>query len=719
MAGDLIFREKRLHIRDIVDIDELTALFQSYSDITGMVTALLDLEGNVLIATNWQDSCTWFHRVNEVTSKRCNESDTALAGMLAEGAQYNVYQCRNGLVDIATPVIIDGHHMANFFTGQFFYQKPDLNYFSRQAEDMGFNKDAYLEAIDRVPVYDEETIQQHMAFLVRLAEIVGRMGLANLRTMQANEALEKHKADLQRQVDKRTIELKASLEAAEAANQAKTKFLTNMSHELRTPLNAVIGFSEILETKEQDNKKKGYLKSINLAGKGLLSLINSVLDLSRIESGKMPVQIQPMSLPLLLEEMTYIFTRQAAEKDLELVIDTQPLVPASIRFDETKLRQIIINLVNNAIKFTDRGHVTIRIAASQVNQTRHTFTLGLAIEDTGKGISESDQQRIFRAFEQSEHQQISDYGGTGIGLSLSHQLVELLGGELVLHSVPGKGSTFRCRFPEVEYIPEPKTSERALITPQDALNFSPATILIVDDNEINRDVLRTHLSEWNFTVYEAENGAQAIEMVKSVRFDLIFMDMKMPVMDGYEATRRLKSNPETRHIPVVAATASALVQQEKVIRELTDGYLSKPISRIKLVEELQRFIPLAAQGRQPLRALVVDDDQVNQYILSELLSDYEHLSVTVAGSGAEAVNRACCADERPDLIFIDYKMPDMDGITATQKIRDWEAEHGMAPVRIYAVSAFTPTDIEKMDRHSIFNGYLKKPIDSEEIDGLF
>lgn len=719
MAGDLIFREKRLHIRDIVDIDELTALFQSYSDITGMVTALLDLEGNVLIATNWQDSCTRFHRVNEVTSKRCNESDTALAGMLAEGAQYNVYQCRNGLVDIATPVIIDGHHMANFFTGQFFYQKPDLNYFSRQAEDMGFNKDAYLEAIDRVPVYDEETIQQHMAFLVRLAEIVGRMGLANLRTMQANEALEKHKADLQRQVDKRTIELKVSLEAAEAANQAKTKFLTNMSHELRTPLNAVIGFSEILETKEQDNKKKGYLKSINLAGKGLLSLINSVLDLSRIESGKMPVQIQPMSLPLLLEEMTYIFTRQAAEKDLELVIDTQPLVPASIRFDETKLRQIIINLVNNAIKFTDRGHVTIRIAASQVNQTRYTFTLGLAIEDTGKGISESDQQRIFRAFEQSEHQQISDYGGTGIGLSLSHQLVELLGGELVLHSVPGKGSTFRCRFPEVEYIPEPKTSERALITPQDALNFSPATILIVDDNEINRDVLRTHLSEWHFTVYEAENGAQAIEMVKSVRFDLIFMDMKMPVMDGYEATRRLKSNPETRHIPVVAATASALVQQEKVIRELTDGYLSKPISRIKLVEELQRFNPLAAQGRQPQRALVVDDDQVNQYILSELLSDYEHLSVTVAGSGAEAVNRACCTDERPDLIFIDYKMPDMDGITATQKIRDWEAEHGMAPARIYAVSAFTPTDIEKMDRHSIFNGYLKKPIDSEEIDGLF
>ena len=719
MAGDLIFREKRLHIRDIVDIDELTALFQSYSDITGMVTALLDLEGNVLIATNWQDSCTRFHRVNEVTSKRCNESDTALAGMLAEGAQYNVYQCKNGLVDIATPVIIDGHHMANFFTGQFFYQKPDLNYFSRQAEDMGFSKDDYLEAIDRVPVYDEETIQQHMAFLVRLAEIVGRMGLANLRTMQANEALEKHKADLQRQVDKRTIELKASLEAAEAANQAKTKFLTNMSHELRTPLNAVIGFSEILETKEQDSKKKGYLKSINLAGKGLLSLINSVLDLSRIESGKMPVQIQPMSLPLLLEEMTYIFTRQAAEKDLELVTDTQPLVPASIRFDETKLRQIIINLVSNAIKFTDRGHVAVRVKAAHLDPDRHTFNLELAIEDTGKGISESDQQRIFHAFEQAEHQKISDYGGTGIGLSISHQLVELLGGELVLHSVPGQGSTFRCRFPEVEYVPEPKTNGRALITPPDALNFSPATILIVDDNEINRDVLRTHLSEWNLTVYEAENGARAIQLVNSVRFDLIFMDMKMPVMDGYEATRRLKSNPETRHIPVVAATASALVQQEKVIRELTDGYLSKPISRIKLVEELQRFIPLAAQGRQPQRALVVDDDQVNQYILSELLSDYEHLRVTVAGSGAEAVNRACCADERPDLIFIDYKMPDMDGITATQKIRDWEAEHGMAPARIYAVSAFTPTDIEKMDRHSIFNGYLKKPIDSEEIDGLF
>jgi len=169
MSAAIIASDKNtLHITDIIDIDELRELFDAYSTITGMVTALLDLEGRVLIATNWQDSCTKFHRMGETTSKRCLESDTALAGSIGQGQHYTDYRCRNGLVDVATPVIIEGMHLANFFTGQFFYQTPDLEYFERQAQEAGFDKDAYLDAIKRVPVYDRDTIRQHMAFLVRL-----------------------------------------------------------------------------------------------------------------------------------------------------------------------------------------------------------------------------------------------------------------------------------------------------------------------------------------------------------------------------------------------------------------------------------------------------------------------------------------------------------------------------------------------------------------------
>ena len=214
--------------------------------------------------------------------------------------------------------MIDGRHMANFFTGQFFFEKPDLDYFTKQAEEAGFEKEAYLEAINRVPVYDEGTIKSHMAFLMRIAEMVGKAGAANLRAIEANKELEQHREHLQALVDERTAKLKKSLAAAEAANQAKSKFLTNMSHELRTPLNAVLGFSEILSTKEQNPSNKRYLQSINLAGKGLLHLINSVLDMAKIETGKMPVQATPMSLAMLADEVGIVFGKLAAEKDLDL-----------------------------------------------------------------------------------------------------------------------------------------------------------------------------------------------------------------------------------------------------------------------------------------------------------------------------------------------------------------------------------------------------------------
>ena len=722
MSSNVIASDKtKMHITDIIDIDELKALFESYSDITGMVTALLDLEGNVLIATNWQDSCTQFHRVNGATSKRCHESDTALAGALEKGEKYTAYRCRNGLVDVATPVIIDGMHLANFFTGQFFYQKPDLAYFANQADQVGFDKEAYLAAIQKVPVYDQQTIQEHMAFLVRIAEMVGKMGAVNLKVRAANKELESHKQNLQALVEERTSQLNTSLEEAKAANLAKTTFLTNMSHELRTPLHAVLGFSEILEGKEIDPQKKRYLKSINVAGSGLLSLINSILDLSKIESGKMPVQCKPMSLRSLLVEVRTIFDRQAEEKDLALNINVDNDMPDVIFFDDAKLRQILINLVGNAIKFTEQGEIEIRVGFNNTSEKYELSTLFVSVKDTGIGISDENQMRIFDVFEQAKGQNISDYGGTGLGLALTRQLTELMNGKLTLESTVGKGSIFVCQFPKVEVLPDSSLSKE---TENDGkLNktvFADAVILVVDDNPMNRDLMATYLNEWNFHVILAENGMQAIEQAKLHLPNIIFMDMKMPVMNGYDATMQIKSDERTRHIPIVAATASALAEDEIRIRKITDDYLRKPIKKKDLIKSLKLFIPETSKTSslsETNRILVVDDNEMNCVLLSDILEDYENIEVSVAYSGDEAV-AAACSDQRPDVIFMDYQMPGINGLEATQKIRLWESNHKKKASRIYALTAMNDEEMRKMDSDNLFDGILGKPFDSEDIDRL-
>lgn len=720
--NNIIIRDKGgPHINEIIDIEELTELFQSYSDITGMVTALLDLEGEILIATNWQDSCTQFHRESDVTRKRCHESDTSLAGSLSKGDKYNVYRCRNGLVDVATPVIVNGRHMANFFTGQFFIEKPDVEYFLRQAEEAGFEEEAYLEAIAKVPVYDEATIKSHMAFLVRIAEMIGASGAANLRVLEANKELENHRNQLQSLVDERTAKLNESLRLAEAANLAKSKFLSNMSHELRTPLNAVLGYSEILRAKEKDADKKQYLESIHLAGKGLLNLINSVLDLSKIEAGKMPVQKQPMSMQSLLHEIGIIFKRQAAEKDLDLTLDVSSEVPGVISFDETKLRQILMNLVGNALKFTDNGYIKVHCQAFSNDKNDALTTIILSVSDTGKGISSADQPLVLKAFEQATGQKLGDYGGTGLGLALTKQLVDLLGGDLTLESTLGRGSTFQCRFDGVEVLSElgHKGDLKRERRPG-SIQFSPATILVVDDHQMNRDLLVTYLDEWRFKVLLADNGERAIALAQQHGPDLIFMDMKMPVMDGYEATQRLKSNADTKNIPVVAATASALMVEKKKILEVTDGYLSKPITYTELVDCLVQFIPQESKKPNfinPTKILIVDDDDVNRFILSSVLEDWENTDIDIACTGREAVD-ACCQAERPEIVFMDCEMPGMDGIEAARKIRDWELKNCISSASIYLVTAHTIDEMKERGCDTLFNGYLNKPFEVEDVAAL-
>ncbi|MGM0433338.1 MAG: ATP-binding protein [Pseudomonadota bacterium] len=372
---------------------------------------------------------------------------------------------------------------------------------------------------------------------------------------------------------------------AEEANRAKSEFLANMSHEIRTPMNAVIGYTELLERTITDERQRGYLESIKAGSRSLLTLINDILDLSRVEAGKMRLEYGPLDLSRLLEDVRHIFTIRAREKGLELVFEMDENMPPVMVLDETRLRQVLFNLVGNAIKFTDHGEVRVRVAWKDSEAPE----LCIEVVDTGIGIPEEQQERIFEAFEQQVGQSSRRYGGTGLGLAISRKLVEMMNGELSVRSQPGEGTTFCVHLRDVETaLAAPDVNDETVAV---RYRFSCSRVLIVDDNPVNRQLVRDVLEPEGLAVEEAENGVQALEKARASRPDLVLMDIRMPEMDGFAALRAFGDDRRLSDIPIVALTASVMTSEAARIREAGfDGYLHKPVSREILLGELAHYL---------------------------------------------------------------------------------------------------------------------------------
>ncbi|MGD8948046.1 MAG: response regulator [Desulfobacterales bacterium] len=973
-------------LSDLIEVEKSRSLLESFCEAVGIASAIIDLEGNVLIGVRWQKICTDFHRVNESTCKRCIESDTELANELRKGKKFSLYRCKNGMTDAASPIIIEGQHVANAFVGQFLLHTPDREYFRRQAAKFGFSKQDYLNALNEVAIISEKRVAPIMDFLTSYAETVATMGLDKIRRKEYQEELLHHRENLEEMVKERTAELRASeeksrlllesvgegifgvdldgkvafinpaasrmlgygpeeligneihekihhsytdgsaypksecpmyltradgtdhhiadevlwrkdgssfpveytsmpikkddqivgavvafmditerkrteevirekeaqlstavnsmvggifmidknlnfqltneqfhelydfpielgkkgmpfinflrtrarrgeygpgdpeqlvverlemykdptqakqinmyedkvpgnrttevyraptqdggfvfvineithrkkaedelriaKETAIEATKAKSEFLANMSHEIRTPMNAIIGMAHLALKTDLTAKQYDYLKKVNSSAKSLLGIINDILDFSKIEAGKLDMESVDFQLEDTLDNISTLVGIKTQEKGLELLFKTDPSVPTALVGDPLRLGQILINLSNNAVKFTDAGEIVI--STELVKKDKAQVTLKFSVQDTGVGMTADQAAKLFQPFMQADSSTTRKYGGTGLGLTISKRLAEMMGGEIWVESEPCRGSTFSF------------TANFGLGKEKAKKQYKPASelrgmkVLVVDDNATSRDILQEMLESFTFEVTMAASGPEGITELESAKedrpFELVVMDWKMPGMDGIEVSRRIKNHEGLSKIPaIVLVTAygrEEIMQQAEEVG--LDGFLLKPVNPSMLfdtiiqafgeeVPEISRFVQRHEQEAEALEhirgtnVLLVEDNEINQQVAKEILEG-AGLIVTLAADGQEGVNAV--KENNYDVVLMDVQMPVMDGYTATREIRK---DKHFKDLPIIAMTAHAMAGDEDKSLEAGMNGHVTKPIDPDQL----
>ncbi|MDE6567815.1 MAG: PocR ligand-binding domain-containing protein, partial [Lachnospiraceae bacterium] len=650
--------EENLTLKDIFSIHLLQELQDSFFLSNGISIGISDQNGVAITEhCSCNPFCSEYTKKTAEGLKRCQECDKQGAAMAAKEGGPVLYNCHAGMLEFAVPIVVDGHTLGAFHGGQVTDRPLDENIIRQLAADLDLDEEEYLEAARKTPIVKREHMENSAAFLHTVGNIISHIAYQKYNTQLANS------------------------EIAREANM-KSDFLANMSHEIRTPMNAVIGMAEMALREEMTPTARDYVNQIKTAGNSLLTIINDILDFSKINAGKMDINLaeyEPMSV---IHDVTNIIMTRIGDKDLTLIIDYDPNIPAQLMGDSIRIKQVIMNLTNNAVKFTRKGYVKVSIGFEQTADAM--ITLKVAIKDTGIGIKKEDTNKLFQSFQQVDSKRNRNIEGSGLGLAISKQLVELMHGKIWLESEYGSGSTFFFELPQIVIQNEP-----SVVIESDE---SPCVATLSDSPYITKnlakDLERFHAKH---IILPLENPLEQLEASDAkflfVDFPVYNDEIKSYIEEHPKLTAALMidfKNTLVSHLPNMVVTKKPLyalnigsiINQDELLHEYDSNR----------TEQFNFIAPDAS-------ILIVDDNEVNLTVARGLMEPFK-MHIDTAPGGKEAIQKISL--KHYDLIFMDHMMPELDGVETTHIIRQFHEEYNDVPI-----IALTANAMEEMRSKSV------------------